>query len=139
MKIPKTKQDWKDALLHQLWVKAYIVILTGMIGFAISQGRLVIKTETKMFVMDTVRPALDSLRQQIDTLKINQERFQKSIDEAKAEQAQTKAVQEQFFGALMDALPAVKKSVQDCGKQTEAADAKKAESKRLLQKLTGEN
>ncbi len=138
MKIPRTKEDWKDAVLHQLWVKVSIVVLTAIIGFAVAQSRSVIKAETKAFVMDTVRPALDSIRQQMDTLKVNQDRLQKSINEAKAQQAQTKIVQEQFFGALMDAVPAIKKSVQERGKQTEAAEAKKAESKKLLQKLTGD-
>jgi len=122
MALPRSREEWKSAILHQLWVKVSVAVLMTCCGYILAQGKSVIRHDAQAMIMDTVRPSLDSLRAKVDTL-------------AKQE-AQSQAIQREFFGAMMEVVPGLKKAVQDRGKQNDAVEVKKAETETLLRNLT---
>jgi hypothetical protein len=79
--------------------------------------------------METVKPSMDSVRTQIDTLK-------SQVMDLQAEQDKAARVQQEFFGAMMEVIPGLKKAVQDRGKQNAEVVTKKAETETLLNNLT---
>lgn len=129
MKMPRTKEDWWNAVLHQLWMKVALAILSGGLVYVLAQGKTTLKREAQIVIMDTVKPSLDSMKMKIDTLSTRCAALARNVQE-------TQDVQREFFGAMMEVVPGLKKAVQDRGKQNETVEIKKAETDKLLHKLT---
>jgi hypothetical protein len=114
-------KDWPSRLI--------LAILTAFSAFVYAHGKDAIKAEGQKIVIETVKPGMDSLKAQVDTLK-------EKVADLKAEQEKQGRVQQEFFGAMMDVIPGLKKSVKDLGKQNSEVSIKKAETEKLLGNLT---
>lgn len=126
---PKDLAYWKTTLLRDWPSRAVLTILTAAVAFIYAHGKDTLKAEGKKMVIETVRPGMDSLKAQVDTLK-------EQVVDLKAEQEKQGRVQQEFFGAMMDVIPGLKKSVEDRGKQNTEVIIKKAETEKLLNNLT---
>lgn len=120
---------WKQKILHDWPSRLVLTVLTGAMAFAYTYGADTVKQSGKAMVIETVKPGMDSLKVQVDTLKAQ-------VSSLKAEQEKQGRVQQEFFGAMMDAIPGLKKSVEDRGKQNIEVIIKKAETEKLLNNLT---
>lgn len=120
---------WKSMVLRDWPSRAILTILTVFCGYVWTHGKDTIKVEGQKLVLETVKPGMDSLKTQVETLKIQ-------LGDVKAEQEKQGRVQQEFFGAMMDVVPGLKKSVQDRGKQNAEVVTKKAETETLLNNLT---
>jgi cell division protein FtsB len=126
---PKDIAYWKSMVLRDWPSRAVLALLTVFCGYVWTHGRDTIKVEGQKLVLETVKPGMDSLKAQVDTLKAQ-------VSDLKAEQEKQGRVQQEFFGAMMEVIPGLKKSVQDLGKQNASVATKKAENQTLLDNLT---
>jgi hypothetical protein len=129
MKVPKSPLEWKTVILKDWPSRMMITVLTAFAAYAWTQGKAIISSEGQKMVLETVRPAMDSLRGQVDTLK-------EKVESLQDEQEKSGRVQQEFFGAMMEAIPALKKAVEDRGKQNNEVAIKKKETEKLLTNLT---
>jgi hypothetical protein len=120
---------WKALVLRDWPSRLILTALVGFCGFVWAHGKDAITGEGQKLVLETVRPSMDSMRTQIDTLKTQ-------VKDLQAEQDKSARVQQEFFGAMMEAIPGLKKAVQDRGKQNAEVVTKKAETETLLNNLT---
>ncbi len=123
---------WREKFLKDWPSRVLLTALTAAMIFFWTNGVKVVKAESGSFVIQVVKPSIDSLKNQVDTLGAQ-------MEELKAQQDKTANIQREFFGAMMEVFPALKKSVQERGKQNSDVILKKAESERLLEKLTEAN
>lgn len=129
MTLSKTQIAWASILLKDWPQKMMITILTAFAAYAWTQGKAIISSEGQKLVLETVRPAMDSLKTQVDTLK-------KTVERLQNEQEKAGRVQQEFFGAMMEVNPALKKAVEYRGKQNTEVVKKKKETEELLTNLT---
>ncbi len=126
---PKDAAYWKRLVTKDWPSRGVLTLLTLSMTWILAHGRDTVKAEAKVMVLEFVKPSVDSLKDQVDTLKAQ-------VSELKDEQEKQGRVQQEFFGAMMDVIPGLKKSVQDRGKQNAEVVNKKAETETLLNNLT---
>jgi hypothetical protein len=126
---PKDFAYWKTTILRDWPSRLLLTVLTVSSAYVWTHGKDTVKAEGQRLVMETVKPSMDSVRTQIDTLK-------SQVMDLQAEQDKAARVQQEFFGAMMEVIPGLKKAVQDRGKQNAEVVTKKAETETLLNNLT---
>ncbi len=113
-KIPKTKDEWKNAVMHQLWVKVVLLILTASVTFILASGKSAIKEK----ILEVVKPSMDTLSQKVD-----------------ATDAKVKAIDDKMnalIKVMSQAFPEFKKAALEQAKEN-------FESKEVRDALTGES
>lgn len=87
---------------------------------------------------DTAREIADSTtKAQLKPLQAKVESLEKKTDELTREVQESREIQSQVFGAMMDADPKLQRAVQARAQQNNEAERKKAETAKLLNDLTG--
>lgn len=102
MKIPKNKEEWIGAVIHQWWIKVAIVALTATSGWLYAQT----KGSAANFVRDTVKPQIDSLAKQVDTVNIKMEKVEESLDAVDRKM-------DALISVMSDAFPAFKQKAKE--------------------------
>lgn len=133
---PKDFGYWKTTLLRDWPSRLVLTVLIGFAGLVWAQGKTVVKAEGGKIAIEAVKPTLDSFKVQVDTLKGQVKQLQGQVQDLQEGQEKQGRIQQEFFGAMMDAIPGLKKSVQDRGKQNADVVNKKAETEKLLDNLT---
>ncbi len=130
----------KRVMLKDWPTKMVLTILTGAVTLLWAKGtdtlKTMAKTEGGKIAIEAVKPTLDSFKVVVDTLKSQVVQLKGQVDTLQAAQDKQGRIQQEFFGAMMDVIPGLKKSVQDRGKQNSAVVIKKAETNQLLENLT---
>lgn len=123
---------WREKFLRDWPSRLLMTALTAAVIFLWTHGVEAVKAEGKTMVISTVKPSIDSMKNRVDTLSLK-------VAELQAQQEKMLRVQQEFFGAMMEVIPGLKKSVQARGEQNSEVILKKAETERLLDKLTEAN
>lgn len=107
-KLPKTKDEWKAAVFHQLWVKVTLFILTGCCSYILAQAPNFVKAK----VIEIVRPGMDSLAhkqeitdQKVDALITILRKAFPQVEKAAKEKAADDAADKEVKNALTGGTP----------------------------------
>lgn len=78
--MPKTKDEWITAMVHQWWNKALWLVLIGFLALARAQISGIVDTH----ILTTTKPNFDSTNRRIDTVESKVERVEKKVDKVDA-------------------------------------------------------
>lgn len=121
-------------ILLNRWVLTPLLILAvGGGGWAVADvgGAKAVSADTARHIADSTTKA------QLQPLQTKVESLEKKTDDLAREVQESREIQAQVFGAMMDADPKLQKAVQARAQQNQAAANKKEETAKLLKNLTG--
>lgn len=139
-RLPRDTAYWKRVLTKDWPTRMVLTILTGAVALLWAKGtdtlKAMAKTEGGEIAIEAVKPSLDSLKGVVDTLKGQVVQLKGLVDTLQATQDKQGRTQQEFFGAMMNVIPGLKREVQNLGEQNLSVERKKAENETLLKNLT---
>lgn len=127
--MPKTTEEWMTALKKDWPSRMVLTCLTAFAAFAWTHGKETFTSEAQRMVIDTMKPTIDSMTASRNALGIRVDTLQATVDKQGR-------IQQEFFGAMMDAIPGLKQAVEARGQTNRRVVEKKAETDTLLTNLT---